>query len=128
MDEFDWEQFLFLAEQLTKDTPTEAELRTAISRTYYAVFHIAVNKIVEIDSSFEYSRWNIHKKILDWFERKSILTYTRIKRMSDARKQADYEPNPKFPNSYIDMAELRSKAEEVIGMGKSIIQQIKNLQ
>ncbi|MDP8244181.1 MAG: hypothetical protein P9L94_08885 [Candidatus Hinthialibacter antarcticus] len=120
--------FIFLSEQLVKDSSNEAELRTSISRAYYAVFHIAIDKINEIDPSFKYSTSNIHKKILDWFEIKSVSTHYGIKRMSDARKQADYEPNPRFPNPYVDMTELRSKTEEIISMGKSIIQKIKNLQ
>lgn len=38
---FDWREYLMLAEQLARSDSSEAELRTAISRAYYAVYHRA---------------------------------------------------------------------------------------
>jgi uncharacterized protein (UPF0332 family) len=42
---FNPEAFLRLAEELARDDPTEARLRTAISRAYYALFHLAYSKV-----------------------------------------------------------------------------------
>lgn len=41
MTPFDWTEFLGLARRLARQTTSEAEQRSAISRAYYAVFHAA---------------------------------------------------------------------------------------
>lgn len=43
---FDWNAFLALAEALATETAGEAELRTAISRAYYAAHGIAVQQLI----------------------------------------------------------------------------------
>ncbi len=37
---FDPDEFLKLAENLIKESPTEAEIRSSISRAYYGSFHL----------------------------------------------------------------------------------------
>ncbi|MBZ0254686.1 hypothetical protein K8I31_01400 [bacterium] len=127
MVEFDWNEYLLLAEKLISDSANEAELRTAICRTYYAVFHAGLNKIPEIDPQFVYAEQ--HKQVHDWYGKQSGAIFSDIKDLFRERKIADYEPNPKYPmNPYQDIADLRSKAEEYLLRGKDLIQQIKNLQ
>lgn len=45
---FDWLRFLLLAERLTTNADEEA-LRTAISRAYYAAFHVAYAYVLRVD-------------------------------------------------------------------------------
>lgn len=40
---FDWNEFLDLAEHLTREPAGEAALRSAISRAYYAAYHAAAS-------------------------------------------------------------------------------------
>jgi hypothetical protein len=44
---FEWDQFLDLARQLGKQTDSEAALRSAISRAYYAVLGIAYLQLID---------------------------------------------------------------------------------
>ena len=45
MTPFDWVDFLTLAERLAGDTDDEPAQRTAISRAYYAAYHVAASLV-----------------------------------------------------------------------------------
>ncbi len=44
-ERFDWRRFIGIAEQLSVDSSDEVALRTAIGRSYYAVFAVAQNRL-----------------------------------------------------------------------------------
>ena len=41
---FDWTQYLILAKSLSQSIPHEASLRSAISRSYYSAFNLALER------------------------------------------------------------------------------------
>lgn len=41
---FDWSQYLLLAEELGRHPGNEASLRSAVSRAYYYVYHLALER------------------------------------------------------------------------------------
>jgi uncharacterized protein (UPF0332 family) len=100
---FNWKDFLILAENLQAAPdhpgPSEAALRSATSRAYYAAFRAAV----ELGKKWGFmpkGSGDDHKGIRMYFlqftpadERKKTIS-TQLDRLYDLRRQADYESNP----------------------------------
>jgi hypothetical protein len=92
---FDWPEYLTLADELSRRTE-EACLRTAISRTYYYVYHLARQRLIEND--FIIIRGgNTHKQVWEKFQGDADNRCKKLndlaKILHDKRKQADYD-NP----------------------------------
>lgn len=94
---FDWSEYLNLARRLagTPENPAnEAELRSAISRAYYAAFIQARNFLRDRDN-LKIPRKNTHEYVINLFRdnsdkvRKKI--GERLRRLRDFRNEADYE-------------------------------------
>ena len=90
---FDWANYLILAAEL-RERDGEAELRTAISRVYYSVFHQA-RDYLEKELRFETSRYDsVHKRLWDEFKKHGRQfggVGINGSRLNDARRIADYE-------------------------------------
>ena len=92
---FDWPEYLTLADELSRRTE-EACLRTAISRTYYYVYHLARQRLIEND--FIIIRGgDTHKQVWEKFQGDADNRCKKLndlaKILHDKRKQADYD-NP----------------------------------
>jgi hypothetical protein len=90
---FDWSDYLKLAEELAKRRE-EYCLRTAISRSYYYVYHLARKRI--IDNGFIIVRGgDSHKQVWEKFDGSPEFDckklYQLAKRLKDKRQQADYD-------------------------------------
>lgn len=90
---FDWPDYLNLADELSKRTE-EACLRTAISRSYYYIYHLARQRLQE--NRFVITRGEgTHKQVWEKFEGDADFRckklYDLAKILHDKRKQADYE-------------------------------------
>lgn len=88
---FDWDEFRKLAEQL-RQSETEAERRTAISRIYYAVYHRAKTYLER--EGFQFRQFeSSHRQIWDEFKDKGR-TFAAIGNTGDRlranRVKADY--------------------------------------
>ncbi|HEY9808621.1 MAG TPA: hypothetical protein V6D13_04710 [Halomicronema sp.] len=93
---FDWSQYLNLAYKLagTPHNPAnEAELRSAISRAYYAAFIKARNFLRDVDN-LTIPRRDGHKYVINHFENNSDKRRREIgnnlHRLRDFRNDADY--------------------------------------
>lgn len=118
---FNWKDFLTLAENLQaapdNPGPSEAALRSATSRAYYAAFHAAV----ELGQKWGFmpkGSGDDHKDIRIYFlksapadEKKKTIS-NQLDRLYDLRRQADYEKNPTKKTEYM--------AVYAIGMAKKV--------
>jgi uncharacterized protein (UPF0332 family) len=61
--EFGWEDYLTLAKDLSEDENDEAALRSAVSRTYYAVFNIVKDLLDEKEATISENTDSIHRSV-----------------------------------------------------------------
>lgn len=86
---FDWNDFLNLAEELNNGNPTQAKMRTALSRAYYSAFIQCRNFL-----GFSADRKpEIHLRVINRF------------------KESDDSTETSIGNVLFDLRELRSKAD-----------------
>lgn len=89
---FVWRDYLKIAEEL-KDHSEESYNRTAISRAYYACFHIAKNRI-----TFRDITPNVHTSLCDKLEKSDLANHrvagAILKGLRIKRNNADYDLSP----------------------------------
>jgi uncharacterized protein (UPF0332 family) len=98
---FDWSQYFILAVELS-NRPEEFAVRTAMSRAYYYVYHLALDRAIL--NGFEVKRgegthqqvWRTYNLSPDPTCRKLALIASRLK---EKRERADYE------NFYVRLVE-----------------------
>jgi uncharacterized protein (UPF0332 family) len=93
---FDWSEYLQLAEDLAK-RGNEGSLRSAISRAYYYVYHLALkraqtNGLIFVQGGMHAQLWRVFSESPDPDCRKLGTIAGRLKKLRD---RADYEPS--FP-------------------------------
>jgi uncharacterized protein (UPF0332 family) len=109
---FSWPDYLTLANELSIRSE-EYCLRTAISRTYYFVYHLARQRI--LDNGFPIARGeNAHRQIWEKFENDSDWRckklYFTAKKLQDKRQKADYEISyPKIEGEFPALIEMAQK-------------------
>ncbi len=95
---FDWSEYLRLAKDLAKKSG-EAELRSAISRAYYAVFIKARNLLISRNVLVTRSGMD-HQLVPETLKargkKKAKMVGLSLERLRDDRRRADYNNN--FPN------------------------------
>lgn len=94
---FDWRGYKTLALSLSRTTD-EASMRTAISRAYYFVYHLALAR-AETNHYKPKTRDSVHKQLWDHYEKslnpKCIELAVTGRRMKRLRSNADYDDD--FP-------------------------------
>jgi uncharacterized protein (UPF0332 family) len=115
---FRWEEFLDLAEELAGRAGDEAALRTALSRAYYAVFHVGREYLAHAAITIDRSG-SAHRQVQSEIEARDYRTGQDIFRLHRLRKEADYDD------------EFRSDVEEqavlAVALARSIIERIRVL-
>jgi hypothetical protein len=90
---FDWSGYLTLADELAK-SEDEAALRSAISRAYYYVYHLALDRAEKND--FTPVLGGAHVQLWRFFGGSPDPTCRRLgdlgNRLKENRHRADYEP------------------------------------
>jgi uncharacterized protein (UPF0332 family) len=97
--DFDWMDYLKLAESLITDTNIpagleEAKLRSMVSRAYYAVYHKArtlLEKYFAVQISREHSQSDVIKEYKEGGDIRCIDVGDRLNTLFKTRKTADYE-------------------------------------
>src|SRR5437899_3066148 len=93
---FDWTEYLLLAEEMSGLIPAnpaseEARQRSAVSRAYYAAFHVCLNKLGAKVPAYQ----NSHLAVVEYFQYNQSKTYkdigTRLNRLLLDRRMADYD-------------------------------------
>jgi uncharacterized protein (UPF0332 family) len=90
---FDWNSYLTLAKRLAADTDDDDALRSAVSRSYYCIFNLAMLKaranqyITKDDASSHDQLWSLYGRNVDEYCEQVSLIGARMKRR---RVKADY--------------------------------------
>lgn len=108
---FGWEDYLSLANDLSKNQNNEAALRSAISRTYYAAFNVAKDFLNKNGAQISEDTPSVHHGVWNEFRRRGrsgLTVYTNGDRLKKRRGNADYDLEPKNPNG-----KLKDWSEEV---------------
>jgi uncharacterized protein (UPF0332 family) len=126
---FDWEQYLYLAQELAGKEPDvycneEAELRAAISRAYYAAFRLSRNFLVakgEYDLKYGYGS---HIDVINLFENSKIPERRplgiHLRRMKIIRESADYD-------DIFRRGSLQEQANYLLERAKTIIERLQTI-
>ena len=96
---FDWTQYLFLAQELTKPSGSspnrDARLRSAVSRAYYAAFCTARNYLRDDRKELIPSNVKAHKVVRDIFDsatdKRGLSIAKNLDRLRNDRNKADYD-------------------------------------
>lgn len=124
---YDWSQFLKLAENLHNDPhhpgPREASQRSAVSRAYYAAFHLAVELACSENPQIRQLKTkrdpSIHRETNDHFlyskdmARKKL--GSRLNALRTKRNQADYDETIRGSMSGFSKGAIE-EAQKLIGM------------
>lgn len=91
---FDWAEYLPFAQELATRTD-EAALRSAISRAYYFVYHLALKRVIENNSFMKLDEGGMHAQVWAVFSGNPDPDCQRLgelgNRLRDKRVRADYK-------------------------------------
>jgi uncharacterized protein (UPF0332 family) len=90
---FEWPDFLQLAEDLRAEKDTDAALRTAVSRAYYAAFHVARLHLVKHGHQLP-KTGEAHEAVRQALQRGSKeeqRAVNQLQRLLQSRRHADYD-------------------------------------
>jgi len=120
---FDWSHYLIIAKKIFDETDEnickDANLRCAISRAYYAAFHLARLKLHE--------KWNIvvsrdstaHKEVKEYYQQKNMkMIAVNLERMRIDRNKADY---------YDMVKDLQAVTQETLKRANKVITALSKL-
>lgn len=116
---FDWEQYLALARRLAAAAgPTEADLRTAVSRAYYAAFNRARVLAGQQLPSAEGSHERVWRELERAHDRERMAIGKSGSRLKQERVRADYRSGES-----VTLPEARTAIE----MAESLIRKIERV-
>lgn len=122
LDPFDWHEYLALAENLANNTNSEAALRSAISRAYYACYGRA-HSFAESRGGTLTHTGKDHQLVWAWFgnqqDKPSDAVSQNGKRLKGWRKKADYDPV--YPGVSVDAERALLVARELLENLESMI-------
>jgi uncharacterized protein (UPF0332 family) len=108
---FDWQDYLTLADELGS-RKEESCLRTAISRAYYCVYHLAYQRV--LDSNLPIGGSSLHQQVWKQFILSSDRGYCKLgnrgQLLRDKRKQADYDSD--FAKIGLDLPTILNMAKK----------------
>ena len=125
---FDWSEYFNLAKELA-ETSKEAELRSAVSRSYYSAFCLARNYLRDIQQDTKLWRKktydiNAHQYVAEKFIYNQSKSQTMreigkdLSRLRKMRNKADYEDT---------MFNLKREARTALMLAQNIISALSNL-
>lgn len=107
-----WESYLDLAKSLADRTTKEANLRSAVSRAYYAAYHVALSKTPYTKSE----TGDTHRLVAAWYSNKRDIKNrfiaAALDKMRNYRNDADYRANKQI---------TRQTVRETIGVAEKVI-------
>jgi uncharacterized protein (UPF0332 family) len=110
---FNWSEYHSLARELVTRSSNESCLRTAVSRAYYYVFHLARQRL--LDNQFLFlEKQDSHKQVWEKYTGSPDYDCRKLaeiaKRLKEKREAADYEVY--FPQLAKDAPVLVASAED----------------
>ncbi len=128
---FDWQNYLYLAKGLSGNPVSgtenqEAKFRSAISRAYYAAFHVAKDYACNNSQPPDQNAENIHKEIREWFHSNPHRLAKQIgddlNRLRINRNKADYDGNMG------SLSIVKSITQDAVKRAEYIVTNISSLQ
>ena len=117
---FDWSNYLALAEELAL-RPDEASLRSALSRAYYYVYHLALNR-AKVNQFEALPGEGTHTQLWRLFSGSPEPACQKLAqiagRLKEKRERADYQPNfarldVEVPNLLADARDFATKLQNL---------------
>jgi hypothetical protein len=109
---FDWAQYLRIARELALRTD-EAALRTAISRAYYYIYHLALKRVTDNNPQMKFDEGGSHAQLWAVFSENPEPACKSIgnigNRLRDRRVRADYRDF--YPRIEEDVPSILADAE-----------------
>lgn len=123
MANFDWKEFLEIAEELIERRGDVGAERTAISRAYYAAYHEAAAYYVGRGERLSLTG-DDHGLVWDWFlrsgaNRASHQIGRNGLRLRQARRRADYDSSP--------IPDLSREASRIVTLARALQQDLAGL-
>lgn len=91
---FNWAEYLRLANELSSRAGDEAAMRSAISRAYYYVYHLALKRISDNDFIVNWEEGGSHLQVWNVFSRNPEAECQRLgdlgNQLREKRVRADY--------------------------------------
>ena len=120
---FDWNEYLALAQELAGSPPPnppsdEARQRSAISRAYYAAFHICLTKLGSKVPAYQNSHLAVVSHFLHNKDRVHKEIGTRLNMLLLDRRKADYDE---------EVSRIDWLAEKATANAQDIIERINRL-
>jgi uncharacterized protein (UPF0332 family) len=115
---FEWVDFLDLAEELAARPNDEASARTAVSRAYYATFHIGRDFLVRAEIPRDRGR-NAHVQVQRELRKQSARIGQDLELLHFCRKQADYDTS--------QFTDVNEQARSAATLARETIDAIKTL-
>jgi uncharacterized protein (UPF0332 family) len=119
---FGWEDYLILAKDISDDENDEAALRSAVSRTYYAVFNLVKDILDQKEATISENTDSIHRSVWNACNQRGrswAKVYKNANNLRKRRVSADYVLKPQNPNGkskdwYEEAQQSIHEAEEVL--------------
>lgn len=73
---------------------TEAELRTAVGRLYYSLYHVSFRRLVQINELDRVPPYDVHSKVISAVKQIKQNLGDKLDRLRMLRRQADYVLSP----------------------------------
>jgi|CXWL01.1.fsa_nt_gi uncharacterized protein (UPF0332 family) len=91
---------------------TEAELRTAVGRLYYSLYHVSLRRLIAINELDQIPSYDVHSNVIKGVKQiKDNLGY-QLDRLRMMRKKADYDLNSSdqdWPKNYGDAKAIAAR-------------------
>jgi uncharacterized protein (UPF0332 family) len=98
---FDFRDYLVVARFLADRSGSEARYRSAVSRAYYAAYHVARPKAQRRDTTITAGD---HKKVWQALRGEDRAVASKGERLRKSRVWADYRPENQLPQSEATLA------------------------
>jgi hypothetical protein len=124
---FDWNKYLALARTLSAATTDDASLRSAVSRSYYCAFNLAMARAkANSYRTPDDGSGSSHDHLWELYGRNNNVGCTRLaaigQRMKRRRVKADYRPN--FDKLSDEVQDAIADAEECVAIISSLAREL----
>ena len=116
---FDWHSYLALAKNLAVATNDEASMRSAVSRSYYSAFNLAMSRAEA--NGYRYKADGIggsHEQLWNLYSRNNHRNCQQLSilgpRMKRRRVKADYRPS--FPELTAELIATIADADQCVAL------------
>lgn len=99
-----------------KSSCTEAELRTAVGRLYYSLYHVTFRRLISIGELDGIPAYDAHSKVIHAVRAMKVNLGDKLDRLRIMRRQADYvldSSDQNYISTYADWHRNYSVAKDI---------------